>query len=450
MKHGVHLKIFFKSTFTLISILLIFSIILLSLNQNIVCFASVKTFPGVNKNYLPKIKSKSVILVEKTSGTIIYGKNINQKNYPASTQKIMTGMLGLENIKLNEKIVGDHDTEFAYGSKIFFLDGEVAPFSSIIHALLIPSGNDAAIAIAKKVSGNVKNFVALMNKKAKSLGANNTNFKNPSGLDEKDNYTTAYDLSLIAREALKNKVFSDIVKKQNYEMPKTNKQVKRYFVTTNRLLFDNLNTVKIGGVKRIIKYDDATGVKTGHDSAYSLVASAKRGTTSYLAVILGGSEFGVYEDALNLFEYGFNNFTGETVLEKNEFAGTVKIKNGEVGNVDALLSYDFFNIYPNKNVSFDDLKEVIVPVNDLTAPIKKGTYVGDIKIFYKGHEITSQKLISSRSVKVSFFHKYRLFIIFILFFVLALLLILAINIIRWKNIRKRKYNSYTNKERLNY
>lgn len=433
-----------------IVIVLICLLLVFCFNINFTSSASVNIFPGSTKSSLPKIKSKSVILVEQTSGTIIYGKNIDQKNYPASTQKIMTGMLGLENIKMNENLTGDHDTEYAEGSKIFFLDGEVAPFSSILHALLIPSGNDAAIAIAKKVSKNVASFVDLMNKRAKSLGAYNTNFKNPSGLDEKGNYTTAYDLSLIAREALKNKEFASIVKKTNYEMPKTNKQQKRYFITTNKLLFDNVNKIKVGGLERIIKYEDATGVKTGHDSSFSLVASAKRGNLSFLVVALGGTQFGVYEDAVNLFEYGFNNFKGETVLEKNEYAGTVKIKNGEVGSIDALLENDFFNIYPNKNITNKDLKEVIVPVKDLTAPIKKGSYIGDIKIIYKGKTITSQKLISGRDVKVSFFHKHRILVIFILFFALILLLILAINIIRWKNIRKRKYNSYTHKEKLSF
>ena len=191
---------------------IIFSIIILNINR---------------VSAQPSILSKSSILIDADSGTVLAEKDANKKMYPASLTKIMTAILAIEMGNLSDVIKVDDDTPYEIdGSHIALEPGEMLTLKDLLYALMLPSANDAASAIAKHYGGSIEKFVKLMNDKAKELGAVNTNFVNPHGLHNNNHYTTAYDLALITRYAMKNEIFRTIVGTQKYEIQPTNKKLK--------------------------------------------------------------------------------------------------------------------------------------------------------------------------------------------------------------------------------
>jgi D-alanyl-D-alanine carboxypeptidase (penicillin-binding protein 5/6) len=400
--------------------------------------ASAKTqshYPGADTEDFPKISAKSAVLMDMNTGIILYDKNMYAKRSPASLTKIMTAIIGLEKIPLNETLIGDEDTAFVDGSKIFFLEGEKAKFKDLIYAFLVASGNDIAIAIAKKVSGSVPEFVKLMNKKAKELGAKNTHFGNPNGLGEEDNWTCAYDMALFSREAMKNKTFRTVVGTRTYHMAKTNKQPERIFNNTNRLLFDNLNTVKVYGENRYIIEPNATGIKTGHNdlSKYCLAASASKGKANYITVTLGGGEIPTYRDTLSLFEYGFSEYKNTPRLSVGDLAGRVDVKGGSKKAVNVGTKQDITLVLPVGGNG--KIEEKIVPKKNVEAPIALGEVVGKINFYYEGGKIAEEEVVAIQEVERSFFSVYGKYIIFL---VIAIVILIFIFSIRRANRKRRK------------
>src|SRR5690554_3674131 len=185
------------------------------------------------------ILSPSAILIESNTGQILYEKNIDERLYPASTTKIMTALLLLEEGNLEKVIEINKDVPDLIeqgSSQIYLIPGELITREQLLFALLIDSANDAAVAIAQDISGTVEKFAEKMNNRAKELGAVNTNFVNPHGLHDNNHYTTARDLSLIAKEAMKNSIFREAISTSRYIIPATNKQETRYLYNTNRLI----------------------------------------------------------------------------------------------------------------------------------------------------------------------------------------------------------------------
>lgn len=253
------------------------------MNLNIKCLfilflISIFLFIFINTSFANNdnldIYSPSCILIDSDSGKILYEKNAYKKMYPASTTKIMTAILTLENCKLDELVtVSDNAVSLESVPETYtradIQAGEILTVENLLNVLLIPSANDAAIALAEHVSGSVSEFSNLMNKKAKELGCKNTNFVNPNGVHNENQYTTAYDLSLIGKYAMNNETFRKIVCKTSYTLPATNiySSTDRKFENTNELLSsDNYS------------YEYTTGIKTGYtDSAKNcIVASAKK------------------------------------------------------------------------------------------------------------------------------------------------------------------------------
>ena len=196
-----------------------------------------------NESEIPNVGSPSALLMDLKTGKILYEKNINEKMYPASLTKIMTAILVLENCDLNDVATV---SDFAVSSVPFgyvtadLQVGEELKVEQLLNVLLVGSCNDAATVLAEHVAGSVENFSIMMNKKAKELGCNNTNFVNPNGLHSENHYSTAYDLSLISKYAMKNETFRKIVSKLSYKLPTTNKYTKkdRVFYNANSLLFN--------------------------------------------------------------------------------------------------------------------------------------------------------------------------------------------------------------------
>lgn len=250
----------------------------------------------------PKIEAQSAILMDVYTESVLYSKNADEKLYPASITKIMTTLLGCENLDLKDKLVVSEAS--AYGiepgsSSIYAETDEEFTVQQALMAVMLESANEMALAIGEKTSGSVKKFVELMNNRASQLGCTNTHFNNPHGLTDEKHYTSANDMAKIAKAAWFNPLFRKFTTKDLFEIPPTNKQPEtRYLLNHHKMM-----------PGRDYAYEGVLGGKTGYTDAAgnTLVTYAKRGDTILLAVVLN-SIGGCYSDTAALLDYGFNNF----------------------------------------------------------------------------------------------------------------------------------------------
>ena len=298
-------------------VLLIFIFIMLLIIFAPPCFAESNL-----KTYCP-----SAILIETSTGKILYEKNANEVSYPASTTKIMTAILTVENCNLNDVATVSHNAVYSIPynyTHASLKEGEELTIEQLLYALMVPSANDAAIVLAEHISGSVEEFAKLMNKKAEELGCKNTNFVNPNGIHNKNHTSTAYDLALIGQYAMKNETIRKIVSTKQFTLPATNKYNK-----TDRI-FNNTNDLLSTYSKYY--YKGTTGVKTGYTSEAGncIVASAKKNGFEVLLVVLGGKSTSKglserYLDCKTLFDYAFNNYSIKTLNEKNSILQQVTV-----------------------------------------------------------------------------------------------------------------------------
>lgn len=401
----------------------------------------------------PNILCETAVLIDANTGTILSEKNANKKMYPASLTKIMTAILAIEMGKLSDVIKVDDDTPYEIeGSHIALEPGEILTLKDLLYALMLPSANDAALTIAKLYGKTEEGFVQLMNDKAKELGAYNTNFANPHGLHDENHYTTAADLALITKYAMKNETFRKIVGTQKYEIQPTNKKDEtRYFANLNRLIVNNgYNQIYIDGAYISPRYEYATGVKTGYtpEAGNTLVASAKQGDTELIAVAMKGISLEMYQDAHNLFNFGFSEYESTTLINKNTYIQNIKIHDGDSKEI-SVISQDGFTTLVKK-----DSKEKIeskITIDEITLPIEKDAVVGKIEYIQEGQVIGAVNLISPTSVKSiaaegsksSIFLSIFKFIGYLLLFALIAVMGLKIyNEIRMRLYRQRKRRRY--------
>lgn len=403
----------------------------------------------------PSILCTTAVLIDSNTGTILSEKNADQKMYPASLTKIMTAILAIEMGELSDVIKVDDDTPYEIaGSHIALEAGEILTLKDMLYALMLPSANDAALAIAKHYGGNEKEFVKLMNNKAKELGAYNTNFVNPHGLHDNNHYTTAADLALITKYAMKNETFRQIVQTKKYEVQPTNKKAEtRYFANLNRLIHNSgYNQIYIDGVYISPEYEYATGVKTGYtpEAGNTLVASAEKNGTELIAVIMNGVSLEMYQDAHNLFNYGFDEYESATLINKNTFVQNIKVNNGDSKEISAIAENDFKTLVKKDSVKSIESKVVI---NEITLPLEENDVVGKIEYTLDGKVIGTINLITPTQVKSTLsensgnglFVTIIKFIGFIILFALVSVFLLKIyNDIRIKINRKKRRKKYNN------
>ncbi|MDD4582921.1 MAG: D-alanyl-D-alanine carboxypeptidase, partial [Eubacteriales bacterium] len=273
---------------------------------------------------------------------------------------------------------------------IYLLEGENVNVRDVLYGLFLESANDSAVALAKKVSGSVEEFSKLMNKKAKEVGAKNTHFVNPNGLHEDNHMSTAYDLAMIAKYAMKNQTFRDYVSTYQYTMEATNLQETRYLYNTNRLLYDTVNKVVVNGVTRPCKYEGVTGIKTGYTSKAGgcLVASAKRGNTELIAVTMASTDMGRFADCIALLDYGFENYKTVEAISNGKDIGTVPVKRGAVKRVPVAIAEDAYATLPLE--ASENLIRTEVQLFDyLKAPVDEGQKAGVVKV-YMGDELLGE------------------------------------------------------------
>lgn len=365
----------------------------------------------VNSN-IPSTYSPACILMDQNSGKILYSKNANTKMYPASTTKIMTAILTLENCKLDEVATASHNAVYSipYSYSVATIqEGEELTIEQLLNVLLIPSANDAAVVLAEHIAGSVEAFADMMNNKAVEIGCKNTHFVNPNGIHNEDHYSTAYDLALMGQYAMKFDVFRSIVSKTSYALPATAKYDKedRLFNTTNDLIKKNYRSSP-----RNYYYEYATGAKTGYtDAAKScIVATATKDDVSLIAVVLHDSttDEGLSQRALDckaLFEYGFNNYSEKTIVNKTDVAKQITVENAtkETENLDLLYEDSLEGLIPN-NVDISTYTPNIKLSDNISAPIFEGTKLGTATFDIDGFSYTCD-LVASHTVYKSNYTK---------------------------------------------
>lgn len=402
----------------------------------------------------PSVLSESAVLIDANSGTILAQKNADKKMYPASLTKIMTAILAIEMGELTDVITVDDDTPHEiYGSHIALEEGEILTLKDLLHALMLPSANDAASTIAKHYGGSLDGFVKLMNQKAKDLGAFNTNFNNPHGLHDLNHYSTAADMALITQYAMKNETFKKIVATTKYEIQTTNKKDEpRYFTTLNKLLFNTgYNQILVDGVYISPYYEYATGAKTGYtpEAGNCLVATATKDGTELIAVTMKGISLEMYQDVHNLFNYGFKEYENAILINKDTYIKNVKITNGDSKEISIITENDLTALVEKD--SLGDIKSNVI-MDDITLPIEKNAVVGKIEYTLYNEVIGVVNLISPISVKStavesqgSIFLPIVKFIgLLILFAVVSILLLKVYNDIRIRVNRKKRRRRYNN------
>ena len=390
-----------------------------------------------------ELSGEGAILIDRDTGQILYEKNPHMKLQPASTTKIMTGILAIEKGNMNDIATIDEEVvNLTDGSHIALEPGEQIKFEDLLNALLIESANDAALAIAKHISGSIDEFVKLMNAKAKEIGALNTNFVNPNGLPDENHVTTAYDLSLMAKYAMENDTFRQIVCNYTYTIPETNKKNEtRYLKSANRLLYSN-QKINVDGKMVPIKYEGVNGIKTGYTVAAQncLVASAERGNQRLIAVVLKANGREVYADIHKLLNYGFNNYEKATIAFKDQFINNIDIIDGVSPLVAGILKDNLCVSIPKG--SLDKIDKKIFIDDDIEAPVEKDQVLGKVEYYLEGQFLGQADIISTLSVDKNLkvdavnkiFSKWYIFVI-------ALLVMIRIGTIAKQRQRKKRRNS---------
>ncbi|MFT4412895.1 D-alanyl-D-alanine carboxypeptidase family protein [Fredinandcohnia humi] len=258
-----------------------------------------------NQITAPSLQSEAAILLDANTGSILYEKNSETKMYPASLTKMATAIYAIENGNLNDIVTVSKEAWEAEGTRVYLEEGEQVPLKNLIQGLLINSGNDAGVAIAEHMDGNVEDFAKSINKYLKEkIRIDHTNFENPHGLFDDNHYTTAYDLAVLTQYALKNEIFSEIFNTKELPWNGAGWQTTLY---SHHLL-----------VRGEIPYEGIIGGKTGfvQESRFTLSTAAEQGDLKLIAIVLKANTDNIaYEDTVALLDYGFENFEVSEVSE---------------------------------------------------------------------------------------------------------------------------------------
>lgn len=349
-----------------------------------------------------KLYSDSALVCDMKTGDVLYSLNASERRYPASTTKMLTAILAIENLNLDDVVTVDKEATRAGGNSLKLKSGEKIVLRDLLYATLVVSANDGAVVLAKAVSGNVEEFAKLMNKKAEEIGCTGSHFVNPNGLHEDDHYTTAYDLATIAMYCMKNETFRDIVSHESYDMPATNMSKERHVSSTNWLLYDTVDSHKVyaGSEYRYCKYDGCIGIKTGQTSEAGccLVAAATRDDTTVLTVCLHASNtFERFSDAIRLLDLGFSSFKTVQQYQANTELGTVKVKKGSVKTVTAVLNEDIYATLL-KNESTSIITTEISLEEKIKAPVEEGQQIGTVTVYKSGEPIIVAAAVAKEAV----------------------------------------------------
>lgn len=330
----------------------------------------------------PKVSARAAIAVDALTGRILFEKNAHTRMEMASTTKIMTAIVAIENGKLDDVVTVSAKAAGVWGSKIALKKGDRMTLRNLLYGLMLKSGNDAAIAIAEHIGGSVDEFCKLMNKKAVEIGAVNTCFKSPHGLDMPGHYSTAYDLALMTRYAIKNPVFNDIVRTVNITV-----QGAR----------GNINMNNTNEMLRL--YPGADGIKTGYTgkAGRCLVASATKNGWRAISVVLGCSSRNVRaSDSSRILNYSFSNYKLQNLIRKGDSIGSVYVHKGLESYSDVIAS-DTVEYVLSSDETDRVEAEYLIP-DRIAAPVDAGQKIGEIVFRLDGKIIGKTDAISNKSI----------------------------------------------------
>ncbi|MBM7552395.1 D-alanyl-D-alanine carboxypeptidase family protein [Thalassobacillus pellis] len=356
-----------------------------------VCVSNVSVIHGQESSQIELAEgAKSAVLMEHSSGTLLYDKNAHEKLPPASMTKIMTLILIMEAIhqdklSLNEKVRISERAASMGGSQIFLEAGEEMTVNDLLKGVAVASGNDASVALAERISGSVEGFVKDMNKKVKELGLKNTKFQNTTGLPEEDHYSTAYDMAVMAQELLK---YEDITKYTSiYEdYLRKGQENEFWLVNTNKL---------------VRHYPGVDGLKTGYTSKakYCLTATAKKNGMRVIAVVMGAKTPKERNaNVAGMLDYAYNQFATEELYKKNHKMDSIELSRGDIQNLDVVTERPV-SLLKKKGEKLDNMKVSIEYESDIQLPIEKGTRLAMLKVTKKDKTLTEVPLVAAETAK---------------------------------------------------
>ena len=352
----------------------------------------VQVFPQNNtpipKAQMPRIDASAAIIMDIRSGRVLYEKNAYVRRAMASTTKIMTAIVALENGNLNDEVTASKRAASVSGSSISLRVGETLKLSELLYGLMLESGNDAAIAIAEHIGGSVEGFCEMMNQKALELGAPNTHFTSPHGLDAPEHYTTAYELALITQYALKNPTFAKIVSTRTTTIP-------------NRSLY---NTNELLGV-----YPGTIGVKTGYtgQAGRCLVTAVNRNNWGggIISVVLGSPTRNARaQSSKNILDYTFTNYSPQTLLKEGETLGQIPVIKGITPNVKVEAAEEI--TLPLRKDELDVMQKQVVMKDILDSPVSANIEVGTVRYTINEKVIAESAIVTSTDVRRKTFGDY--------------------------------------------
>ncbi|MCH5209868.1 MAG: D-alanyl-D-alanine carboxypeptidase [Oscillospiraceae bacterium] len=388
--------------------------------------------------------AESALLMDMGSGRVLYSKNLDKQVYPASVTKIMTGILALEMGNMSDTVTATYDalkTITLEDSAMGILVGEELTMEQLVNGMLIHSANDAANVIAVHLAGSIEGFANVMNQKAQELGMTGTHFVNPCGAHDDNHYTTARDIAILAKYAMKNEQFREIVKTVNYHIDPTNKYTTERILTNTNLFLSTIRST-------YHYYPPAIGIKTGSTSqaGYCLVSAAAYDGTELMAVVMNCANVDTkeqaysYVDSRHLFDFGFDNYANKTLATVGDIVNDSKVYEAKNDmRVAITVDADVSALISNKDGNADLVKPVFDMPEKIAAPITKGDTLGTVTYYYNDIPVGSANLIATNDVErnnlLHIFHIILKVIISPFFFVPVIILIL---IMMFARQRKKK------------
>lgn len=346
---------------------------------SVLCMVS---FAGDTIDDAPVGSAQGIYLADAQTGIVLFEQDAHEQLYPASTTKIMTALLVMENITDFDQTTTIEEVDFegvTYDASVAgFQIGEVVTIHDLVYGLMLPSGNEAARALARVVAGDVETFVDMMNARALALGCTDTHFMNPNGLHDDDHYSTAYDLFLIAQEALTYDFFSEVVNTAQKTLSATNLQEERKIYTTNMLIYRTSDD---------IYYDYCVGVKTGYTSAagYCLVSSAAVGDSQLISVVLGcergeNTYASSFYETKSLFQWAFANYSSKTMLNKGTAITEVPVRLSSESDSLVLVTQSNFRAFVLRDSDIEQFEMIFDLPESVDAPISAGDAIGTVTL----------------------------------------------------------------------
>lgn len=391
----------------------------------------------------PDVSAPSYIIMDAKTGNVLYGRNIDEKVYPASTTKIMTILLALKYGNMNQTLTTSEFDVFSleYGaSNIALQPDENIPMKDALYAASIVSANDACNTIASAIGGTYENFIDMMNKEAKEAGAKNTNFVNPHGLHDDNHYTTPYDLAMIMRYGVQIEGYTDILSADEYTIPATNKFEEREMYTHNSLIF-NESTYYVEGIQ---------ASKTGYteQANLTLISYAKRGDVELIVGAFGlPDKVANFQTSKELFEYGFEHYTAYPTLEISIPISEATLPKGYHFKAKHFYASDV----PETITAYKDVSEYPITSEITLNPIQKDTKQGDIigRLEYK----QNNEIISTTNVYLNTdIYKFDILdlILTILGILLVIIVIIVMSLFILRAYIRRKRRKLRAKKRYHY